>query len=247
MLGGPSPAPPGDPQRVWAAPVNHYRRLRGSHGGIRGERPPGAPARGGVGGDLRPPLKASGAAAAAGPGVISAGPRRQLRHVPAISRVPPRPPPPGIAPGGPGGGAPAPGGHREGLGATSCPRARRRHKGGSVRAGPGPRTKGALRDRDLGGAELRPLPSLSPRCRRAPPRGVPEPPEVSPSSALSPLSPWDPEPVGGTRGVAGGTWSGRHSEGTPVCAPQPRAPPGASRGDAGPTCASNPRCFSFGD
>lgn len=131
--------------------------------------------------------------------------------------------------GGPGGRAPG-GGHREGLGATSCPRPRRRHKGGCVRR---TRTKGALTDGALGGAELGPLPSGSlrpPRCPRAPP----DVPKMSPSLAVSPLS---PEPAGGTRGVAGGTWSRGHSEGSPVCAPHSRAPPPGTAGVFGVTPA----------
>lgn len=120
-----------------------------------------------------------------GTGRYQRGAPRQLRHVPAISRVPPRPPAPGqpgIAPG-------APGGHRGGHGATSCPRARRRHKGGSVRPGPA-RTKGALRG---GAARIWGVRSCgrSPRCPRAP-RSVPEPLNVPSVPAGSGPRGWHP-------------------------------------------------------
>lgn len=148
--------------------------------------------------------------------------------------------------GGIRGGTPE---HREGLRATSCPRAPAQ-RGLCVRRAPAA-NKGGSQRRGFGGcgAGAAPfaVPVVSPsppRCPRAP-RGVPVPPLAAAPAARG----WHPrrrrwhmEPGGHIEGTP------RVCSPTPVCAPPPPGHPWVPfGGDSGPTCASSPRCFSFGD
>lgn len=204
-----------------------------------------------------------GAIAASQPGVISAGPRWQLRHVTRYlprATAAPRPLPPGIAPGDPGRGLGSCSGgvcvcvggpgHRPDL----LPSASRAAQRGSVCVG-WPLPRGWIPSPNKGGSELG-MGGLGgsgagPACPNASigHLRVPgwEPARSPPSRCMSRT------PVRGSPGHRRQHTAQRRRRGigrdprVPSVRPPPHlGAPARRRGDAGPTFASSPRCFPFG-